>query len=257
MTRIITVLVALFVVALVVVYFQLNNLIKTGAETAGPDLLQVDVGVEAVDLSLFSGEAVVRGLSIGQPDGFGEGPMASLGQLDMKVRPATLLSNHIIIDHIVIDAPLLDARLKSGTSNFQALQENIAKMLPAEPAAAPSETVLTIHRMEVSSPRVRLDNEGMIDVNEDITLAGFTLTDLGTDEQGLAPGEIARHVMDVLEPQIAKAMIEAGMKNQLKDLGKDLGKSLDDDTRQKLEKGIGGVIDLLKKKDKTDDGGNR
>lgn len=229
-------------------YYQLDSIVKTGVETTGPDVLKVDVKVDSVSLSPFSGKVGIKGLTIGQPEGFGEGAIASLGAFDLQLQTKTLMSDHIIIDRMYIEAPVLDARTKGKLTNFDALQKGIG--YTASEDAAPSSVTLTIKEMVVKAPEVAVSTEGgLMDVNERIKLADFTLTNLGTDEKGLAPGEIARHVMDVLQPQIAKALITANAPDKLKNIA--------NDARGTLEKGIGGLVGKLKKKsDEKDDDGN-
>jgi hypothetical protein len=228
-------------------YYKLDSIVKTGVETQGPEVLKVPVTVRSVSLSPFSGSIGVNGLSIGQPEGFGEGQIASLEGFDMKVRTDTLLSDHIIIDSIMVESPKLDVRAKGKETNFQALQKAIG--MPA--SSEPSTMTLTIKSMTIKGPEIAVLTEGgMLDVDETIKLADFTITDLGTDEKGLAPREIARHVMAVLEPQIAQALIKAQASGKLQDLAKDAGGT--------LEKGIGSLVGKLKKKksDENDEDGN-
>jgi hypothetical protein len=250
-------------------YFQLNNIVKKGVNDYAPDLLKVDVNLDGVNLSPLSGDVSFSGFTIGQPKGFGDGPLASLNAFDMKLETGTLLSNHIIIDSIVIDSPALDVRIQDGQNNFEALQKGMD--LPAEdPDATESEITLTIRKLEVRTPKVSLQNDGLLKIDETINLASFSLKDLGTDEQGLAPSEIARHVMDTLQPQISKALIELGagkaIKNLADDAKKKLGKSVEGILEKAAEKTggssdslkekAGGLLGKLTKKKKTDEEDN-
>lgn len=227
-------------------YYKLDTIVKTGVETQGPEVLKVPVTVKSISLSPFSGTIGVNGLAIGQPEGFGEGQIASLEGFDMKVRTDTLFSDHIIIDEIKVEAPKLDIRAKGRETNFQAMQKAIGMQSSNEA----SNMTLTIKKMTIEGPEIAVLTEGgMMNVDERIKLADFTITDLGTDEKGLAPSEIARHVMAVLEPQIAQALIKAQASGKLQDLAKDAG--------GKLEKGIGSLVGKLKKKsDEKDEDGN-
>jgi len=224
-------------------YIQLDTIVETGINTAGPEALKVDVEVENVSLSPLSGDVAVTNLSLGQPEGFGDGPMAQVGDFSMKLETSTLLNDHIIIDRMVIDAPMLDVRRQDGNTNFQAFQERLG--LIEDEADSASAVTLTIRRLEVKAPRILAKNDGFFKLDEDITLADFTLTDLGTDEKGLAPKEIARHVMDTLQPQITKALLAAGASNKIKQIAKD--------AKGTLEQGVGGLLGVLKKKKKEND----
>lgn len=234
-------LIALIAVVVVVVYTQLNTMVKTGVETAGPEALSVAVSVGSVSISPLSGKVNIKDFAIGQPDGFGEGDMVQLGEFSMKVETSTLLDDHIIVDEIVIDRPVFDARVIGSQSNFQALQKKLAE------GSGPSEIdgqpiTLTIRSLAVRAPQISVQKEGgILQVDEDIKLADFTLTNLGTDEKGLSPQEIARHVMDTLQPQITKALISAGAGDTVKGLAKD--------ARGELEKQAGSILKKLRKKD--------
>jgi uncharacterized protein involved in outer membrane biogenesis len=227
-------------------WYKMDTLVKTGVETAGPETLNVPVTLESVSLSPLSGEVALKGLDIGQPKGFGEGSIAQIGAFDMKLRPRTLFSNHIIIDRIVVDAPVLDARRLGGKLNFQALSDGLA-LPPSDPET--EAITLTIKSMQIKAPKVRVMNEGqgILNVDKTIEMADFQISDLGTDDQGLAPAEIARHVMAVLQPQVAQALVQAGASDKLKDLAKE--------AEGKLQKGLGGLIGKLREKagDEKDD----
>ncbi|MFC3052438.1 DUF748 domain-containing protein [Kordiimonas pumila] len=238
MKKILIVLLLVILAGGVFLYTKLDSIIKTGIETEGPKTLNVSVDLDGISLSPFSGKINVKGLELGQPNGFGEGAIASIGSFDMKVEPRTLMSNHIIIDSINIGQPVFDVRMQGSKSNIKALQDGLD--LPAtEPTAPEDEITLTIRSLVVSNPRILASSDGALKLDEDIKLADFKLTNLGTDEKGLAPREIARHVMDTLQPQITKALIAAGASGKVKDLA--------DGAKDKLEKGLGGLLDKLKK----------
>lgn len=226
-------------IAVAVVYSQLDSVIKTGVETAGPDMLAVDVSVGNVSISPFSGKVAVTDFAIGQPDGFGDGPMVQLREFNMKVETGTLMDDHIIIDEIVIDQPMFDARVIGSQSNFQKLQEKLATGVGDETVGG-EEITLTIRRLVVTSPQISVQKDGLLSVDENVALADFTLTELGTDEKGLTPKEIARHLMDTLQPQITKALIAAGAGDKVKGLAKD--------ARAELEEKAGSLLKKLRKK---------
>ncbi len=164
--------------------------------------------------------------------------MAGIGELDVKLDPQSLLTDHVKVDYITVDAPLLDVRMLGGKTNFKALQDRL-NMAPA-PDTAESNLTLTIKKIKVKAPQLSVTSDGMLSGQKDVKLADFEITNLGTDEQGLAPREIARHVMDVLQPQIAKALIEMGASDKVQDLA--------GDAKGKLEKGLGGMLEKLKNK---------
>lgn len=246
MKKILVTFTLLILVGAVLVVTQLGPIVRTGIETAGPETLHVGVNVGKVDISPLSGDVSVSDLSIGQPEGFGDGPLVELGEFKMKLEPSSLMSNHVIIDTVEIVSPLLDVRHLDGKTNFQALQEGMTlpEMAAGGAASTGEEVTLTIRSLAVKAPRIKAKTDGFISLDEDVELADFTLTDLGTDEKGMAPREIARHVMDTLQPQITKALITAGASSKIQELAKD--------ARGTLEKGIGGLLGKLTDKKKKE-----
>lgn len=228
-------------VTAVALYSQLDSIVETGISTGGTDRLSVDVAVDSVSLSPFSGKVSASNLKIGQPKGFGDGPMLALGEFKMKLETGSLFSDHIIIDQLLIDAPLLDVRRLDGKTNFEAFQAGLN--LPESEDDTASDITVTIRELKVLAPRLLAKNDGFLKLDEDVALADFTLTNLGTDEKGLAPKEIARHIMDALQPQITKALIAAGASNKIKDVA--------GDAKGKLEQSLGGLLGKLKKKKTT------
>lgn len=236
-------LVLILVVGGAFVFMQLGPIVETGIKTAGPSTLHVSVNVGKVDISPLSGKVTVSQLSLGQPKGFGDGPLVEVGEFKMKLEPKSLMSNHIIIDTMEIVSPLFDVRRLDGKTNFEALQEGIdMPAASAAPAAAGEEVTLTIRSLKVKAPRILAKTDDFLNLDEDIQLADFALTDLGTDEKGLSPSEIARHVMDTLQPQITKALITAGASKKIQELA--------GDAKGTLEKGLGGLLNKLKDKKK-------
>ena len=63
-----TILLALFLVGIVWV----SPLVKKAVETYGPEALGAEVKVEEVEIGLFRGTANVRGLVVGNPEGYKE-----------------------------------------------------------------------------------------------------------------------------------------------------------------------------------------
>ena len=105
--KIVGILLALIVIALVVVYMMLGSIIKKGVETVGPELTKGDVKLEGASLSIF-GTGGVKGLEIGNPKNgdFGSPFAFKLGSTDVKVKIGSLTSDTIIVESIVVDGGL-------------------------------------------------------------------------------------------------------------------------------------------------------
>lgn len=253
--RILIGLVVLFVAGLAFLYFRFDSIVTSGVRTYGPQVMTVDVDLASVRFNPLNGEAALTGLTLGQPKGYGDGDMAALGAFEIKLDPWSVTSEHIFIDRIYLERPLLDARLIDGKSNFDALLEQLGGA-PAENAGGETEDsgtaagpVMTIRQLEIVEPQLRLSaSGGPLDVDEAITLASFTLSDLGTDEKGLAPREVARHILAAVKPQVTKALVEIG----LREAAGGLAKGGADELKKKAGGLLGGLGDKLKNPLKKD-----
>jgi len=123
--KILGIIFALLIILLVVVYFMLGSIIKTGVETVGPDLTKGDVKMGGASLSIF-GSGGVNGLEIGNPkNGDFSSPFAfKLGSADVKVQIGSVMSNKIIVESIKIDGAEVCFEGLTG-SNHQKIMENI------------------------------------------------------------------------------------------------------------------------------------
>ena len=64
------VVVILIVVAVIGVSVFLDGAIKKGVETIGPEIAKVDIKLDGVSLSILSGSGSVKGLVVGNPEGY-------------------------------------------------------------------------------------------------------------------------------------------------------------------------------------------
>ena len=79
----------LAVIIVAAIYFAgssvLNKGIKSGVETYGPRVTQTPVTLEDVQLSILSGSGMLKGLHVGNPEGYNSENIFALGQIDLKV----------------------------------------------------------------------------------------------------------------------------------------------------------------------------
>ena len=129
-------------------------------------------------------------------------------------------------------------------NNFQSFADNLG-VTPADETAE-SDMTLTIHRLAITKPVLQLEVKGLGLADGTIELADIELTNLGTDEKGQTPEEIARHISDALRPQIMKAITSTQGRNLLRKLTGGEGDT-GDSVGDALKKGISGLLGKKKK----------
>lgn len=122
-------LIILVVAGAAAIYFfgssALNQGIKNGVETFGPKVTQTPVTLEKVNLSILSGSGSLKGLNVGNPEGFNSENIFALGQIDIKIDKGSLLSDTIIINKIHIIKPEISYEKTLSNSNIKQLMKNI------------------------------------------------------------------------------------------------------------------------------------
>ncbi len=115
----------LIIVVIIALVFSVNSIIKHGVETVGPLALGTDVKIAEVDISLFSGKGQLKGIIIGNPEGFKTDNSFKLNKVRLALDVSSLFSDKIIIDEIFIDAPEITYEKSGKGDNFKAILDNV------------------------------------------------------------------------------------------------------------------------------------
>ena len=239
--------IVLLVVVGLGVYLVMNSgsLIKTAVETYGPKYLGVDVRLGSADISLTEGTGELRGLVIGNPDGF-DGPHAfSLGAIKLGLDPLGQSESLIRLRTIEIDAADLAMIARGTDTNLQALMANLdsdstREAAPAEESAGP-EPKIVIENFAFTNARTSLSSDILGDKAVDIP--DIQLTGIGEKSQGVT---IREALQQLLSP-IVRASTEALAKESLNvdELKADAEQRLDDELKERLGTDLEGVKGLL------------
>jgi uncharacterized protein involved in outer membrane biogenesis len=241
-------LVILIILAVLAISLFLDGAVKRSVETMGSKMAQVDVKLDKVSLSLFSGSGTVKGLVIGNPPNYKTAQAISVGSTTVGLKPGTLLSKKIVITKIEVVAP--DITFEGGltANNLGKIRSNLegntsSSAVSTNATAAKEETEskkLEVDDFLISNAKVHVALNGLAE--ETINVPEIHLTGLGTGPDGITGAELGKKVLAELEKQIiAEISSHAGdLKNLAKGLGKNGGTNLD-----QLGKGIG---NFLKKK---------
>lgn len=270
---VLVVLVLVIAVGLII-YFNLNGIIKRTVETQATASLSVPTTLGSANLSLFGGSLGLNDLDIGSPKGFSAPQLLTLDDASVKVSYGQLRSDPVRIEHIELKSPKLVVEHAGGKFNIQALMDQIP---PSE-----SETLkLIIDNLKVSNAQVVFipgDIPGLSNLAKEfvIPIPDVDLKNIGTGDGNQNGVAIKQVVMQVVTAMSAKASDSELLPEQLRTLLKldinqisqQLGKEFDkqvanlteevnkrvdeevtkvkDEAGKALEKGLG---DLLKKKD--------
>ncbi len=133
-------IVIIVVVAVIVLLLgNINTIVKKGVETIGPKVLQAPVTVRSVNISIFSGEGELSGLTIGNPKGFKTDNAFQLDGLKVALDVESVTSDKVHVKNLVIDSPKITYEGTFGKSNLSELQANAAAFSSSGKTAQPAE----------------------------------------------------------------------------------------------------------------------
>ena len=256
--RLLIALVVVVVLAVLAVGFFLDGAIKRGVETFGPRLTKVDVKLQSVHLSLFSGSGTVKGLVVGNPEGFKTPSAISVGTVTLALKPGSLLSDKIIIKSINVEGPEITYETDLRNNNLSKILANVQEtpsggqtapakpQEPGQPKEAKPAKKLEVDEFIITGGKVHVSVSSLAGQTATIPLPDIHLKDLGTGPDGITSVELTKLVLAEIEKRAAEAASAT-----VADIGKGavyLGRTAGNLTSNPVDtvtKGLGG---FLKKK---------
>jgi len=116
---------------------NLGPLVKKTVNTVGPQITKTDVEVKDVSVSIFSGQAKIKGFLLGNPKGFKSAQAMKVVSVSVDIDENTITKNPIVINKIEIIAPEITYEKISGSDNFQTILNNVKKSSKTEKSSKP------------------------------------------------------------------------------------------------------------------------
>ncbi|HKS38486.1 MAG TPA: hypothetical protein VJW76_14935 [Verrucomicrobiae bacterium] len=253
--RIAIVLVVLLVVAVVASFFFLGSIIKKGVETVGPQITKTEMRLDGASLSVFSGSGTLKGLFVGNPEGYKTESAMKFGSTSVGVKPGSIFSDKIHVTHVNVQAPEITFEGGLKGNNLSKLLDNVqsgssgggaTSAGTAESSAASKKIQVDDFLISGGKIHLSIDVPGVGAKSATVPLPEIHLTGLGQGADGITAAELTKIILkEVLQraiPAAEKAAMELG--KGLTDAAKDLSK----DPAGTVDKATKGLGDLLKKK---------
>lgn len=241
---IITVSGAVAIIAVFSVFYFLNDLVKGGVETVGPQLTKGEMRLAKANLSPFSGKAQLTGLFVGNPEGWKTESAIKVGDVSVVLDVRSALSDVVIIESIHIEAPEITYEGGLGGSNIGKILENIEAFAGGgekEASSSASSKKFRVKDIQIKGAKVHLSATGLGGKAMTVPLDDLRLQNIGTDGSGVTAGQLSRDILKPLLASVTKAAAAsaANVGGQLKDATKG--------TTEQFDKATKGLKDLLKK----------
>jgi len=245
--KILLVLFALLIVALVVAFFSLDRIVKKGVETVGPSVAKVDVKLNNAKLSPFSGSGELKGLIVGNPPGFKTPSAIQVGSVGVKVDPGSVMSDKIVVRSVNVKAPEITFEGGPGGNNLSKILENV-QGTEEKPPATKEEHKGTTKKLQVddfviSGGKIHVSATMLGGKAATMPLPEIHLTNLGQGPEGITPAELTKRVLkEILDGTLKSVSTGVGT------MGKEALESVKGAGTGTVEKATKGIGDLFKKK---------
>jgi uncharacterized protein involved in outer membrane biogenesis len=245
---VVIVLIVLIIGGAIVADVFLDNIAKKGIEIVGPEIAKVSVKLDGVHLSLLARSAKVKGLIVGNPEGYKTPHAISVGSATVGVNPLSILSDKIVMRSVRIEA--LEINFEGnpfGRNNLKKIMDNVnavaksggpaATNAPAQADKKPARKY-EVDDLLITGAKVHVSLTGMGGKEMTLPLPIIHLTDLGRNNDGLTVTDLTRCVLDAITTTTLNAV-----GSSFTDLGKGAGK-----LGKETGKAVGEGVDKITKR---------
>ena len=230
--KIAVIVVVCLVALLLVASFFLGSIIKKGVETVGPQITKTPLTLDGANLSILSGSGSIKGLLVGNPEGYKTESAIKVGSVSLGVRPGSVFSDKIHVTHVNIQAPQITFEGGLKNNNLTKILDNVQAATggpdtnqPAAKDQGPSKKI-QIDDLVVSGAKVTISTVLTAGKPVTVTIPDIHLTDLGKNSNGITPAEateiVLKEVVNGTLKAVEKAIADVGKvaTEALKDVGK-------------------------------------
>ena len=210
---IVVILLVLVVVAAIVLGFFLNPIVIKSVETVGPKITKTSITLDAVDLSLLTGSAKVKGLVVGNPEGYKTPNAINVGTIAVGVDPFSVLSDKIVVHSLHVETPEITFEGGLGGNNLSKILDNVNATAQgggpvstnAAGQAKPSKKI-EVDDLLISGAKVHVLLTELGGREMSLTLPDIHLMDLGKSGNGLTATDLTRRVLQEIVTATVKAI---------------------------------------------------
>jgi hypothetical protein len=240
--------VVILIIVVGLAFYSLDSIVKTGVETVGPKVTQVDVKLAGVRLSPFSGKGELKGFLLGNPTGYKSADAMKVGSISVEVNPASLMSEKIVVKSINIQAPEINFEGSLKGNNLSKIQENIEAFVASlgtstDPSAKSAQKKIQVDDFVLNGAKVSLNLSELGGRGIAVTLPEIHLTGIGTGPDGITVAALTKQLMGEILGSTTKAVT-----SQMSKLLKDVAGSATDTVKgaagsvKDLTKGVGSLF---------------
>lgn len=164
------------------------------------------VNVGSVKTTLSRGKGIIDTLVVANPAGFRTAHALKADNIEVHLDLASLASDVVVIRLITINGPDVNYEHGATTTNFDAIQDNIAAYLDARRRKYDHDGKrLIVEEFTICNATAQASARFMGGKTLSIPLPDITLRNIGKDRGGVSPAELGRIVTGALKTRLSDA----------------------------------------------------
>lgn len=196
------------IVAFIILNFSLDGIVKSAIQENGTELLQTEVDVGNVNISIFDGSGVIYGFTVANPEGYSDEQAIRIDETSLKIDLSTIFSDTIVVENINIKNPKLFFEQKGMGINLRKLNQNMDLAEDIE------EPFLVINHLLIENGTVRVSSTIERERTAEAGIEAFELTNIGQ----AGSNTMKQSIREIMDPLIERAIQEAVTRGLLEQL---------------------------------------
>lgn len=196
----------------------LDGIVRKGVETVGTQVAQVEVKLDDVEVSVFTGKGALRGLQVANPKGYRAPQALKVGQALVVLKPLSVFSGRVVIRSVAVQETEIHYEKHDGKANLDTIRANVELALSQDrdKKAKPGKK-LQIDNLVIRDAKVYVYGDKSDEPPTVLTLNEIHLKDLGQGPEGITGAELTRTlIVAVIEDTLAATV--RGVTDRLKGL---------------------------------------
>lgn len=204
-------------------FANLDSIVAEMIEDVGSDVLKTDVSVSGVSINLTGGKANIAGMTIANPEGYSDGNLFELNNIEVTLVLDSLNEDVLVIKSIKIRDPQINFEGDAdGGSNMQALLDNInsgssanSKTKDEGGSDEGEDKRMIINTFELRGAQVNAITEMKPGEPTQINLPPIEMSGIGNAQGGVTADVVAKEITIEMIGATLNAAAKAGIKSAI------------------------------------------
>lgn len=198
------VLLIIVVVGAVMLWSNLDGVVRVGTERALSYVLKVDVTVDGADVDARAGTIALKGINIPNPEGYKTPHAMNFGEVFVEADIASFRTNEPTIRLIRVSEPDIIYDRKVNTSNIDDLLANASSAEEEEAAPEEARKQLVIEKVLVEGSTIQVGLPFTEGRTMKANVPNIEINDIGKKNDRVSPAEAMKEVLDEMLAAFAK-----------------------------------------------------